>query len=242
MSKILVILPAREESGYRSFFIHETYVQQLASHDIELVLLPPIVSDEVIDRAYQSCSGLFLIGGRDINPKQYGADKHDATEESDDRQDEVELKLTRQAIADKKPFLGICRGSQILAVALGGTLHQHIPQVIESESHGFTKYKELFNKNKEPAVVAAGSQLHTIIGRDEIKITCGHHQAVDSMPSDLRVSATSHEGIVEVTEHADPNYFCFGVQSHPEVDSCDTETCGDLNPLFAAFIKAVKAF
>jgi putative glutamine amidotransferase len=147
-----------------------------------------------------------------------------------DRRTVFELAITRAALAADKPVLGICGGQQLLNVALGGTLVQHIPDEIAGAlAH------EQPNPRTEPGhtvAVVKGSLLHRITGMDELPVNSAHHQAVKDVAPGMVVDATASDGVIEGIE--DPRRrFCLGVQWHPEY----AISPGDLG-IFAAFVGA----
>ena len=156
-------------------------------------------------------SGLLFSGGSDVEPCHYGADPHEKTQEPIRERDDFELKLCREAIANDIPYLGICRGAQLLNVALGGNLFQHI------ENHRFDpserKYKR---KTIHDVDIVPGSKLHGIVKRTVLSVNSFHHQCVgDVLGKDVIVSSRSSEGFAESIEVANKR-FAIAVQWHPE--------------------------
>jgi putative glutamine amidotransferase len=177
--------------------------------------------------------GLVVTGGAfDVDPALFGATSRHATVKTKDRRTAFELGITRQAYDAQKPVLGICGGQQLLNVALGGTLIQHIPDEVPSAlAH------EQKNPRDEPGhsvSVVAGTLLHRITGADELKVNSAHHQAVRAVAPGMVIDATALDGVIEGIE--DPRHrFCLGVQWHPEFAISD----GDLR-IFEAFISATS--
>jgi len=201
------------------------------------VLLPPQpvdpgLADELLDRI----DGLIITGGPDLGPDAYGQPRHPATDEpgaDNRRRDEFEFALVRAALHRGMPLLGICRGAQVLNVALGGTLHQHLPDVIGHSRHRIGN--AVFATSTVRTV--AGTRLAELIG-PSAEVRCYHHQAIDRLGAGLIVSARDDEGVVEAIE-GDPQRFpdgwMLGVQWHPE------ERLDDLR-LFAAVVAAADAY
>jgi putative glutamine amidotransferase len=179
------------------------------------VLLPPDPAlvegpDEVLDRL----DGLMLAGGADVDPSAYGAQPHPETGPTIPERDAFELALARRALERELPFLGICRGMQVLNVALGGTLHQHLPDLLGHERHRHTP--GAFGDHDvrlEPgslAARAAGQHVHPTKSH--------HHQGIDAVGEGLRVSGwAAEDGLPEAIE-APGARFALGVQWHPEAD------------------------
>jgi putative glutamine amidotransferase len=170
------------------------------------VLVPPDDADTDVLRALD---GLVLSGGADVDPARYGAPREPLTDTRPAR-DAAELPLVRAALAADLPVLGICRGIQVLAVAAGGTLHQHLPDVLGHERH-----------RPAPAVYGThearftpGSRIAALMG-DDRKVHCYHHQGVAD-PGSLSVTGRAEDGTIEAVE--DPAHrFVLGVQWHPEL-------------------------
>ncbi|PPK98361.1 putative glutamine amidotransferase [Kineococcus xinjiangensis] len=214
-----------------SALLPAAYVDGVRAAGGRPVLLPPCgpgapawSPEELAD-----LDALVLTGGADVAPACYGQQPAPSTGSPSPERDHSEIALLRGALALGLPVLGICRGAQVLNVALGGTLHQHLPDVLGSPRHQVS-----------PAVFASttvrtepGSRVHGLLG-EEVEVRCYHHQAVDRLAEGLRVAARAPDGTVEAVEAADPGAgFCVGVQWHPEQDERDVR-------LFAAVVDAAR--
>jgi putative glutamine amidotransferase len=177
--------------------------------------------------------GLIVTGGAfDVDPKLFGAKTRHESVSTKDRRTEFELAVCRGALKSDKPVLGICGGEQLMNVALGGTLIQHIPdEVPDALAH------EQPNPRSEAGhfvKVTGGTLLHRITGADELPVNSAHHQAVRDLAPGLVVDAVASDGVVEGIE--DPRRrFLIGVQWHPEYAISEGDT-----RLFAAFIAAAR--
>jgi putative glutamine amidotransferase len=152
--------------------------------------------------------GIVLSGGGDIDPELYGEEQGFWLYNVDRDRDVFEIELTRLAMENGIPILGICRGAQVLNVALGGTLFQDIRSQIkralkhtDDETHMIT--------------IAEGSLLRSIIGKEEVMANSSHHQAVKELGEGLSISARSEDGVIEAIEH-EFHPFALGLQPHPE--------------------------
>ena len=185
---------------------------------------PPWSPEELAD-----LDALVLTGGADVDPARYGQRPLPATGAPQPERDATEVALLREALAAGTPVLGICRGAQVLNVALGGTLHQHLPDVVGHRGHQVAP-----GTFSATAVrTGPGTRVRELLGED-VEVRCHHHQAVDRLADGLRVSARAADGTVEAVEAADPAAgFCVGVQWHPEEDATDTR-------LFAAVVDAAR--
>ncbi len=182
--------------------------------------------------------GLLLTGGTDVNPALYGQVPHSQSHEPDDERDEIELGTLAEARLAEIPVLAICRGMQMLNVALGGTLHQHL----ESEFvHRVLPPPETAG-GEHPAVhhiaVREGTRLAGIVGAGEHQVNSRHHQAVAALGQSLRISAIAADEVIEAVEMPG-NPFVVGVQWHPE----DRVRVSEMDrKLFEAFAGAVRQF
>lgn len=249
MKKILVplaLMPEIKNAPLPIHFVRENYIHKLTSYGLIPIFVSPAFPRKIVNKLSEEADGLLCMGGPDLEPALYGEKRHPKTVTDDPRRDQLELDLVRCALKDKKPILAICRGIQTLNVAAGGTLIQHLPDRYPQEIHANVAnyYKMVSPKNAHPPIqIKKGTKAFTLIKKSEIAVISAHHQAVSKLGRNLRVSAASRAGVIELIEHVDPNYFCFGIQSHPEccmatpVDGVDKS---GLEIFFAEFAKAVK--
>jgi putative glutamine amidotransferase len=192
------------------------------------VLLPPVPA---IEDALARLDGLLLSGGGDIDPARYGAVPAPQLTSVREERDAAEFALLDAALSLRLPVLGICRGLQVINVARGGSLHQHLPDVVGHEGHapvpgGFGEH---------PVQVAPGSRLSGILDRAgglPIATPTHHHQAVDRLGKGLTATAWAADGTVEAFEADGGDSFLVAVQWHPEA--------GDDPSLFRAMVAAAR--
>jgi gamma-glutamyl-gamma-aminobutyrate hydrolase PuuD len=191
------------------------------------VLLPP---QPGVTSLLARLDGLVLSGGGDVDPARYGAARDPATDPANQERDDAEIELARQAIATGLPLLGICRGLQVVNVALGGTLHQHLPALVGHDGHspGANRY------GSHKVSVTARSQLAGILGRTEAAVPTHHHQAVGRLADGLVATAWTDDGTIEAAEFDEPASFMIAVQWHPEA--------GDDLSLFSALATAAERY
>jgi putative glutamine amidotransferase len=185
------------------------YAEQVAAAGGTPVLLPPLPG---VAAAVGRLDGLLLTGGGDIDPARYGAQPHPRTGRVSVLRDAAELELLDAAMAAGLPVLGVCRGMQLLNVARGGTLCQHLP-----DDAGHTPAPGTFGSH--PVRVAAGTRLAGILGPngDGVDVPTAHHQAVDRLGEGLVATAWAQDGVIEAVEpSAAGNPFLLAVQWHPE--------------------------
>lgn len=191
-------------------------IQQAGGRSVLLPLDPQDIDHP--DEVLRGLDGLIIPGGNDVDPSQYGADPHPALGPTSDLLDEVQLSLARAAIAADLPLLGVCRGMQVLNVASGGTLHQHLPDVLGGSEEHRRVPGSLGAENEHDVDLTPGSLAADAAGGTTATTRSHHHQAVDQLGEGLIVTGRDlKDGIVEAIE-APSNAFCLGVQWHPEAD------------------------
>jgi putative glutamine amidotransferase len=171
---------------------------------------------EVIDAHYAHCDAILFAGGEDVGPAHYGAAPHPKLGPTNPGQDELEIALARRAVADGKPVLGVCRGIQLLNVALGGTLHQDIASEIAGAlDHSASTEQRDMSHLAHPIALAEDSWLAGALDATDLLVNTLHHQALRDIAPGLRVIARAPDGVVEAVERAGGS-FVLGVQCHPE--------------------------
>ncbi|MDO8497149.1 MAG: gamma-glutamyl-gamma-aminobutyrate hydrolase family protein [bacterium] len=237
MKEVLVPLATfkNTKEKYAPFhFARETYIKKLVQYHLLPYFVSHVMTIQMIDELYDQSQGVLLMGGADWNPSLYGETKGGKTQEPERGRDMMEQYILKKVLADKKPFLGICRGHQGLAIASGGKLIQHVADEFPSEKHDVENYDGLFSGQKHEVVLDPSSRIAQLLGKEKINVNSGHHQAVREAGHNMKIVGESPAGVAEIIEHTDSSFFCYGVQCHPEAD-----TNGDLERLFAAFAKAV---
>ena len=197
------------------------------------VLLAPGLDDALRKRM----DGLLLSGGGDVDPARYGEPRHPKTGDVSEARDELEIELVRRAVSSGLPVLAICRGVQVLNVALGGSLIQDIPSETGSR---------IIHSQPEPrdaathrvGLIEETSRLGGITGATELVVNSFHHQAIKRPGHGLRAVARAEDGIIECVEPTEGDAFLLGVQWHPE-EMIELDAAS--RSLFSAFVAASAA-
>ncbi len=176
----------------------------------------PIVIDPVGDPTglLERVDALVLTGGPDLDPRAYGQLPHPQTYGVDTRVDDFEIPLVHEAIARATPTLAICRGVQVLNVALGGSLHQHLPDDPGVEPHG--RPGEPGGAHLHDVSIDPASRLATVMDATSVRASCHHHQGVDKLGDGLHAVARAADGVVEGLELDRRSQWLLAVQWHPE--------------------------
>ena len=190
-----------------------------------------------LEDALDVCDGILLGGGRDIDPGRYGQEPTEHLAPTEPIRDAFELELTERALDRGLPILGMCRGIQILNVALGGTLIQDIPSTISTNiSHDDEGPRD---SRTHEISVEPGSLIARAIGTEHATVNSFHHQSVQRVADGMKITAKSPDGVIEGIESTDRNWWVMGVQWHPE------EMTGSAEPwdrgLFRAFARKLEA-
>jgi putative glutamine amidotransferase len=219
------------------------YVRVLADVGAVPWLIPLLPDDlETLRSIYERIDGLFLTGGVDVDPSSYGEDRHPKCGRTDRDRDAVETQFIKWAIDDKKPILAVCRGCQMLNVAVGGTLFQDVAsQLPKAMKHDFFPQPD----GKPPrdylshqVQISQGSRLAQFFDNEKTPVNSMHHQGIKQLAQGLAASAWAPDGLIEGIEGTN-GQFLIAVQWHPE------ELAGSdagMRRLFAAFIEASSQF
>ena len=209
--------------------VADTYVRAIHETGALAVLLPvgERPSTELLDRV----DGLLAIGGADLDPASYGAEPSSDIEASYPERDAFEVGLIRAALERELPFLGICRGIQVLNVALGGTLIQHLDGTDGINPH--RRVVGTFEGVDNVIELDPSSLVARAVGETLHSVPCHHHQAVGELGASLRVTGRAQiDGVVEAIEHTEVPW-ALGVQWHPEAT--------EKRQLFGAFAQAARS-
>lgn len=202
------------------------------------IIIPPFENLKLSSKYVDLIDALILSGGSDITPEIYGESKLPQVEDNNVFRDKWEIELFKKAYEINLPILGICRGMQLINVALGGSLYQDIDFQLNCDSPHLPlelKRKNNLEYEKHKVNILKDTQLDKILCSENIHVNSHHHQAIKHLADDLSISAKSECGITEAVE-AKSKDFLIGVQWHPE-DLIDSLIC--FNNLFSELINSV---
>ena len=212
------------------------YVTALESAGLIPLIVPPLSRASAAAVILDSVSGLVLTGGEDVDPARYGEKRHEKIRSINAARDATEIALIEEAKARGKPILAICRGIQILNVALGGTLVQDIPSQLDTKiAHDEDSPR---NSRSHDISIEPGSLIAKAVGTEHCTVNSFHHQSVKRVADGMRVTARSPDGVIEGLESAD-DWWVIAVQWHPE-EMTDSPEPWDRG-LFKAFAQQLGA-
>lgn len=220
--------------GQPIILLQRSYVKAVMDAGGVPLMIPSLIAEDGWDAVYSRLDGILFSGGGDISLDYFRGDPHPRIDDVDLERDSVELKFAQAAASDGKPFLGICRGCQMINVALGGTLYTHIadqlPNALDHDYPG-NKRTVLVHEVK----IEEGTHVAEIYGEPIIKVNSLHHQGLKDIAPALRVAGHSPDGLVEAVELPD-HPFGLAVQWHPEWLTDQEQT----RNLFRKFIQAAE--
>lgn len=218
-----------------AYAVQDSYVHAVVRAGGRPLLLPfPAPHAADLSRV----DGVLLVGGPDMDPAGWGAERHPRTYGVDPARDEQEIALFRAATAAGVPLLAVCRGLQVVNVAKGGSLHQHLPDLPHIRAHGDTTAG--LGPDTHPVDVIRGTRLEHVVGHTTVA-TCAseHHQGVDRLGDGLVVSARAADGVIEGLESDSPDGpWMVAVQWHPERTEADDPA---QRALFDGLVEAARA-
>ena len=234
---VAVTASIRPEGDTSRVRLTAAYVTALERAGLIPLIVPPLSNAEAAASVLDSVAGLVLTGGEDVDPARYGEKRHEKVRSVNPARDATEAALIEEARARGTPVLAICRGIQILNVALGGTLVQDIPSqcetTIDHDDEGAR------NSRTHEVEIEPDSLIAKAVGAEHVTVNSFHHQSVKRVADGMRVTARSPDGVIEGIESTDEDWWVMGVQWHPEemTESAEPWDRG----LFKAFAKQIEA-
>ena len=223
----------------QSVVMNQRYYHAVAMAGGAPVLVPLLDDIDALRAIYERTDGVLIPGGVDVDPASFGEEPHERLGRIDPARDRVEIQLVKWAIDEGKPVLGLCRGLQVINVALGGTLYQDLeaefPNAIKHDY--FPTYGYSRDHLAHRVTVESGSRLRRAFGESSIPVNSMHHQGIKSLAGGLEASASAPDGLIEAAELPNES-FVVGVQWHPEVFELSEPGSGEL---FRDFIEAARA-
>jgi putative glutamine amidotransferase len=220
--------------GQPTILLQQSYVRAIMQAGGVPVLIPSMIAEDGWDAVYSRLDGILFSGGGDIALKYFPGDSHPRIDDVEPERDSVELKMLQAAASDGKPFLGICRGCQVMNVALGGTLYTHIPdQLPNALDHSYPGNMRTVLVHE--VKIEEGTHVADVYGSPIIQVNSLHHQGLKDIAPALRVAGHAPDGLVEAIELPD-HPFGIGVQWHPEWLTDQDAT----RNLFRKFVEAAR--
>ena len=218
--------------GQPNVYLMQSYIKAVMQAGGVPVLIPSLIAEDGWDSLFSRLDGILFSGGGDIALEHFAGGPHPRIDDVDPARDSVELKMLQAAASDGKPFLGICRGCQVLNVALGGTLYTHLPdQLLNALDHSYPG--DLRTVLVHQVKIEEGTHIADILGEPIVRVNSHHHQGLKDIAPSLRVAGHAPDGLVEAIELPD-HPFALAVQWHPEwlTDQASTRN------LFSRFVEA----
>jgi putative glutamine amidotransferase len=217
MAKPLIGITTRngkDSDGHPTVTIQHSYVNAIVQAGGVAIPIPSILPEEDLRQLYAQLNGILFTGGGDLSMEHFSGSNHPRIDGIDDARDAAELALMRVAVDEGKPILGICRGAQVMNVALGGTLYTHIPDQL----NGALDHDYPGNMRKvivHPVSMDESSHFAEIFGETLLHVNSLHHQGIKDIAPNLRIAGLAPDGLVEAVELPDHPY-AMAVQWQPE--------------------------
>lgn len=228
---IAILTPVDDE---RSVNLLNTYSSAIERSGGTPIIIPYTESEDTLNEYVRLCDGVLFSGGCDIEPERFGEKTKETCGNIQKYRDALEFAFFKKAFELKKPIMAICRGIQVVNVALGGTLYQDIPTEIPSEIPH--RQKEARSSPSHDVKIISDTPLMELIGKERMTANSFHHQAIKALGESLEVMALADDGIIEAVYYNGENYI-LGYQWHPE-RLCEINS--DNKALFDNFINACK--
>lgn len=207
--------PSRKEGPALSFVTAGYYNCILAAGGIP-VILPPLESEDDINRVLDLVQALVLVGGGDLDPRRDGYQLHSSVRPMDARREDFDRMLMSQIAERRMPCFGIGAGMQLLNISQGGTLHLHLPEDVPTAIPHRDPHDP---EHRHGLEVVFGTLMERVYGDGEIRVNSMHHQAIDDVAPGFAVTARCPDGVIEAIESTREDWWAIGTQFHPEAES-----------------------
>ena len=226
----------KNQYGAAQLAINEAYTAALSSAGAIPVLIPLGLPDEALTALLERLDGVLFTGGGDVHPERYGSQPHPLVDGVDSDRDRVEIHLLEQTVNAGLPFLGICRGLQVINVALGGTLYEDIlDQRPNALRHQW--FPEMARDHlAHPVQIESDSRLAAILDHADVRVNSLHHQGILRLADGLKATAHAPDGVIEAFELKD-HPFGLAVQWHPEA----LQAHAPMRQIFRQFVLAASS-
>lgn len=224
-----------KDSIYPKAYVSDGYITSVAKANGIPLMMPICEDKEIVKGMVSSVDGVIISGGVDIHPFKYGKEPSPNIGDISLERDELDFSIMEYALKMKKPILGICRGMQVINVFFGGTLVQDILSERKTDikhSQSAPSYVPTHKVN-----VVKDSLIYKIFGKSA-EVNSFHHQSIDNLAKDFKVSATANDGIVEAIEYKGKDDFILGVQWHPELLSSKIISMQNIFDMFVEICKS----
>ena len=235
MKPVVALMMQCSETVPGAFDIDPGYIRLLEHAGAQVLRVNPSDDDAYLHDMIGRADGLMIPGGNDIDPELYGGARLDSTDELVPLRDHAEPVVLTAAYERRMPYLGVCRGLQMMCVLAGGNLYQQIADDVPGALNHWQD--KPYAEPSHEVSIAAGSPLRGILGRDTLAVNSVHHQAVHEAGRGVTVQATAPDGIVESAYRSDRDFF-MAVQWHPE----QTPDAEDSHRLAVAFVDACRRY
>lgn len=233
MKKLVGVMPLWDDDK-NSIWMLPGYLDGLKAAGLDAFIFPLTDDEEELRRLADLCDGILLTGGHDVNPALYHESPVNQSVEWNDVRDRMDQTVIRYSLQQDKKILGICRGIQILNVALGGTLFQDLP--VQHPSAVDHHMDPPYDRPRHEVEIAVGTPLHHLLQKDRLQVNSIHHQAIRKLSPRLQEMAVSEDGLIEAVFMPEKK-FVWGIQWHPEYWF---ETDADSMKIFACFARSLE--
>lgn len=221
-------------NGLPTVMLIQAYIHAIVEAGGVPVLIPSMLPEKGWEVLYERLDGILFSGGGDIAPERFGGENHPRVDGIEPQRDVIELNFVRAVVDGGKPFLGICRGIQVVNVGLGGTLYEHLgEQFVHGIDHTYPG--NMRTRLVHEIKVEEGTRLAEIVGEPILNVNSLHHQGLKDIAPDLLITGRAPDGLVEAVELPD-HPFGLAVQWHPEWLTDQQPT----RKLFKAFVEAAE--
>ncbi len=225
----------KDKKGKTTYSIKEVYVQAISSAGAAPVLIPLGLTKDTLNAIFTRLDGILFTGGGDVHPRFYHGEPHELIDDIDEDRDRTEIQLIQKSAQTGKPFLGICRGIQVINIALGGTIYADILAQKPGSLNHATPDEKPRDFLAHAVNIAEDSRLRQILGTAQPEVNSWHHQAVCDLAPGVNATAFAPDGIIEGLELPDHPYG-LAVQWHPEW----LQAHEPMRRLFRSFVEAAS--